>query len=288
MRIEVDFRLEDLEELYVPEVYAAKPSQYVNKMRTGVGAWLLFVAAAVFLWIFNTRLHTRLGPPPQNPARDLQTDVFTLILPGGLGLLLTCVLLFRVWRGSKWKPAVRGAPAATKNHRKRFYAVLIWFIIAVIAFACINGAFTQDWRPAKGSVFLLCWGPWLASLILLMSVTARSAMWTARRTWFTTPAFARHHTFEFDDWGLKLWTDVTRTEMHWSTFERARETQNLLVLVAETKLQYLIPKRAFASEADLNSARALLQNKLENTTFLASHSGFPVATKQVVTVASNP
>jgi hypothetical protein len=287
VQIEVDYRLEDLEELYIPETYAARPSQWKTKMRTGVGGWLAFVAASLAFW-YILRSRRPYFPRPLNPPRDLQTDIFTLVLPGALVLLFTTMMLFRLWRVSRWKPKTPSTPPGTKNRKKRICAVLIWFAIAAIAFACINGAWSRQWRPSRAEIYLLCWGPWLLTLILLIARTSRMVLWQARKTWLTTPGFARHHTFELDDWGMKLWNNLTRIEMHWTTVTRARETQNLLVLVSETKLQYIIPKRAFATEADIESARALLQNKLQNTTFLAQPLGFPMAPKPVQPLAMNP
>jgi hypothetical protein len=57
-----------------------------------------------------------------------------------------------------------------------------------------------------------------------------------------------------------------------------------MVLVTENKQQYLIPKRAFASEADLQAFRALLQNKITQTTFLTEMTGFAVLPKPAIAV----
>jgi NADH:ubiquinone oxidoreductase subunit 5 (subunit L)/multisubunit Na+/H+ antiporter MnhA subunit len=283
MRVEVDFRLEDLDELYVPEVYAADPSRYRRKMRIGVIGWIVCVAllAAMYLFSGYTRSRSNVSQV-ENPPRDFQLDVITLALPGILAILLTSAVVFRLWRGSKWR-AKKPSPSAAKkvSVQARLVAVILTMIVVAVAVVAFTPELASDWRPSRGQIILVCWTPWLLVLLVFVGLAPLMIHWQARRMWLNNPAWARHHTYEFDDWGLKASDPTGRFEKSWVTFTRARETANLLVLVHESSLMYIIPKRAFPTEADIEAARALLQNRIENTTFLAKPLGFPMTPRPV-------
>jgi len=290
MRIEVDYRLEDVEELFIPESDAANPARHRRKLRGGVIGWLAAIVIFTALYKFESHLRYQAGfPDPQYSPRDLQLDIVTLVVPGTLIFIIVCISQFVFWRGSKWRPRVQQSPARAQKR----LSLLLAFVLTLVIGGIVIGGFLPinslgEWHPSRFEIMAITWGPWLAIFVLFIAFARRMSLWQARRTWLRHPGLARHTTFELDEWGLKMWDEVSRTERHWSTFRRARETEDLLVLVHEENRQYMIPKRAFATQSDLEAARALLQNKLQNTTFLAQPLGFPMTPRPAEPIPSNP
>jgi len=277
MRIEVDYRLEDVEELFIPEASAANPARHHRKLSGGAIGWLVAILIFTAMYFFQMHLRHEAGiPEPENPPRDLQLDLVTLVLPGALVFIVVCLSQFLFWRGSKWRPRSQRSPVRAQKRLTTLLALTLLLVIGAVVIGEFVPILGMQWYPSRFEITACSWGPWLGSFILFVIFARRMGLWQARRAWLKHPGLARHTTFELDDWGLKMWDDVNRVERHWSTFLRARETQNLLVLVHEENRQYMIPKRAFASQSDLEAARALLQNKLEHTTFLAQPLGFPM------------
>lgn len=132
------------------------------------------------------------------------------------------------------------------------------------------------WRLTRPQLLLLEWGPWALNLVLLIVLGVLQRRWSARQQWLANPTWGRPKVIEIDEWSFRLSDTVTRIELSWPGIVRAHETANLLVLHAESGLRYLIPKRAFADEADLFRARSLIQTAVPDNKLQASPVGFAV------------
>jgi hypothetical protein len=62
----------------------------------------------------------------------------------------------------------------------------------------------------------------------------------------------------------------------WAYFQRAWETPNELVLLDESDLRHILPKRAFEEVGGLDTARSLIGSHIADAKFLTQPVGFPV------------
>ena len=69
-------------------------------------------------------------------------------------------------------------------------------------------------------------------------------------------------TVTVSDTGIVSDHQLGHTESAWNMYEKFRETRNLFLLYQSTDIIGIVPKRAFASPADLEQFRALIASKV--------------------------
>ncbi len=69
-------------------------------------------------------------------------------------------------------------------------------------------------------------------------------------------------TYDFQPEGVHIVTTTSNAFMKWEAFIKSKETPNLFLFFITKQMCHMVPKRAFASEADLESLRVLLNEKI--------------------------
>ncbi|HVG90941.1 MAG TPA: YcxB family protein [Alphaproteobacteria bacterium] len=69
-------------------------------------------------------------------------------------------------------------------------------------------------------------------------------------------------TVTVNDTGIVSDHQLGHTESAWNMYEKFRETQNLFLLYQSADIVGIVPKRAFASPADLEQFRTLIASKI--------------------------
>lgn len=279
MRLEFTYTFDDLEEALVPEKYAANPRAYRGASIRGLVQWpLVFLMIAASVWMQD---QSAAGPrPAEVPPRELAWDVLPSVLPATLVFLLLAAAIWQTYRRSHQ----RSEPRVSSG--QKFVYQAIWMVV-MIAFAfgtltLLNRESGMLWQPTRQQLLLLEMGPWMIDLTLLVLLGQLKRRWSARLQWASKPAWRRPKVIELDHDGFLSLDEMSRVHHRWPYFLRARETANLIVLISEDGLQYLIPKRAFPDPLDADRARGLIQNMVPQTNFLTKPGGFTVIPKPAI------
>lgn len=279
MRLEFTYTFDDLKEALVPEKYAANPGAYRGASISGLLAWpLLFLMIAASLWM--QELSPVRPRPAELPARELALDLLPSVLPAALVFLLLAIATWRTYRRSWQGPTL--TVTSGRKWAQQVVGVLIMLIVALGTLALLNRDWEIVWQPTRNQLLLLEIVPWMINLMLLVLLGQLQRRWSARQQWASKPGWQRPKVLELDAAGFSLLDPVSRVQHAWPYFRRARETANLIVLISEDGLQYLIPKRAFADPLDADRARGLIQNMVPQSSFLSKPGGFAVIPKPAI------
>ena len=118
-----------------------------------------------------------------------------------------------------------------------------------------------------GLVFFVYAGHWFGIFLIALSVFLLLVQLIV-----PSLAFARVYrrnsrlfgmrTVTVSDTGIVSDHQLGHTESAWNMYEKFRETRNLFLLYQSTDIIGIVPKRAFASPADLEQFRALIASKV--------------------------
>ena len=273
---------------FVEAATGTPPRSGRRKMVWGTVGWLLFAALGVLLIVL-----LRSGPGGGSGDADGESEppvvkpmgyrVAVALGPVGLFSALMCALvLLQVRRPlpKPWEQPQPGTPAARQGTRGSRIGWFVFIALGVVFFTLINVGLllprgaqlgVPAWELPSLSdpdVFL----PIAACLLLVLPVLILSAALsgrTLRKSWDAQRGLRLPNAVEASDGGL-VWSDPSdRSELRWAHFEGFRETANLLILYASPLFIRAVPKRAFASPADLDRFKALLQNHVREGQFLA-------------------
>jgi hypothetical protein len=101
----------------------------------------------------------------------------------------------------------------------------------------------------------------LLFLLLIVGVTSLSF----RRAYRRNSRMFGLRTITISDTGFISDNPLGRTETTWNMYEKFRETKTLFLLYQSVDLIGILPKRAFATAAELEHFRALLTSKVRSS-----------------------
>jgi hypothetical protein len=288
MRFEFTYTLDDLNEALLSAANAQRTEIKRYRVRASrVLALPFFIVLAVGLWfaIHFSMARGQSANIDENLPDDVVVELITSTIPALVVAGMVAMMYVVSWRKARWK-----RPRANDGERRRSLGpqVLGYVLLTIVTFAVIlplNPWATCIWYPTRGELALLRVGPWLMNLAAIFIWSALHRHWQPREQWFNNPGFRRPKVLELDDQGFRLSDSINRYDFKWDAFIRAAETTGLLVLVAEDKKQWMIPKRAFTDEGEIDRARALIQKKITDSQFLVQPGGFAVLPKPVVPVS---
>jgi hypothetical protein len=115
---------------------------------------------------------------------------------------------------------------------------------------------------------------WVLFVIVFSSLTARATRRQLRQVWDGQPGMVRIKDFDITSTGVRIDERVSDRTYQWPAFVRFIETPNLLILCPSEVTFEILPKRAFTSPDDLETARALFDAQVLAPG--ASRPAFPV------------
>jgi len=86
--------------------------------------------------------------------------------------------------------------------------------------------------------------------------------WRARRVFAQTKALHRPYVWSWNDEQLNYKTDLATGIVPWTNLSFWRESETMFALYASSVAFFLVPKRAFATNAEVDAFRALLAKKI--------------------------
>ena len=166
-------------------------------------------------------------------------------------------------------------PAPERWRLKLLMAVIFLAMGMMIAAAILLEA-QADWTLNSRQFIMIQAAPWLVLLIVII-LRGRWLQGRAPTSLGAANSPARLPQYcTFADEGVELICEECTTFYRWSHFVSYLETQRLLVLYTRGAMILMPPKQAFASEADLIAAKALVQTHVERGQFIDCAGGFPV------------
>ncbi len=110
------------------------------------------------------------------------------------------------------------------------------------------------------SGYLIGWGLIVAGAILAAIVPLRYLL--HKRAYRENPTFAGLTVAKFDERLIAVENPNGNSQLNWSIYERAMESDSYFMPMISKRSFSIIPKRSFTSEAEMNSFRDLLESKL--------------------------
>jgi hypothetical protein len=138
--------------------------------------------------------------------------------------------------------------------------LIIWGIVAALmlalfVFALIRPMPGKDWYETSRNARPLLWafGLPLGFVFAVPLLTARKAVSDER--------IRKGISYQFSDVGIHLESSVATSDLQWSAFRNVIEMRSAFLLLSGASLAHILPKRCFASEADIVAMRELLSGR---------------------------
>jgi YcxB-like protein len=132
--------------------------------------------------------------------------------------------------------------------------ILLFFTVLGVIFLGLAGYSSLNSEGGlEGQWFLIEIG-----LLLIVTVWV-SALYKGYRTWKTTPPLKGIIQYQFDDSGIRIETEMSKSEAKWSALTKWKESKRSFVLYAQSSIGHVIPKRFFSSNGDIDGVRELLR-----------------------------
>jgi hypothetical protein len=87
---------------------------------------------------------------------------------------------------------------------------------------------------------------------------------SARNLWKNSSNIRGVSRYSFSERGVDIQSPTARAELQWASFVTVRETSDFFLLYVRKSMAHIVPKRAFASEADVTAFRALVRNHIKS------------------------
>jgi hypothetical protein len=264
MQLRFTYTLEELAEAVVPPGTTARALQSPLKTMRDVALWLAVILLASLLY-FVTRSVTA----PQQPPVDLVMALASAGLPTLLVVALLISVQAQTMRGS-WQ--VRRRRITVMRHVASII-ILSGMLLAVLA--VLKGG-PMIWHASRGAALLVTLMPGVIALFFLILAGRLLPRNQLLRQW-ESGVFITPKTVELTSDSISFSDSAGDLHCRWSFFQHARETRNLLLLIARDERIFFIPKRAFADPLEVAAAKAIIQTNIPQAEFLAPQSAFPVA-----------
>jgi hypothetical protein len=156
--------------------------------------------------------------------------------------------------------------AHLRNKRKRWVQKLLLSIFGAIGVACAcAGLFAGPKLDWTAPII------WLTLFVILWPTFFFLGRWQFRRGWKGQPSLELHQRWDISDAGIKTDNGTTSSEMKWTAFRSFLDQPTLFMLYPSEFSFHMVPKRAFADDAQVEEFRDLLHGHIQPQT-----QAFPV------------
>jgi hypothetical protein len=205
---------------------------------------------------------------PMPGIRPPAYSLITLLLPAAaiimIWLSLTLLLQRRghrgraVW-GSRWAIVFTLGMLA--------FAIGMWLFISLLERP--EAEATTDWF---GTMFPHVF--WIVFVLLVIGATVRQTSRQVEQAWERQAPLRRPVRLEIAPGGIVCDQQVNRRQYDWAALARFTETPNVLMLWVSEMAFEIVPKRAFPSAAELETAREMFLTQIQDPEILPR--AFPV------------
>lgn len=147
----------------------------------------------------------------------------------------------------------------------RRQAIALGTFVLLIAALVFQHWMNEKFNPRSTHSSKLTWqvllphSIWLLLLVYVSAIAAHNRSTSMPRHWENRPDLHRHQTVDISAEGLTLSDTVCRHEFQWAGFVKGEETRNLFLLFNWESGGLMVPKRAFASDEELEAMRNLMK-----------------------------
>ncbi len=239
--------------------------------------WVVFAALAMVIFIFLQRqsVTPRTGLTPSREPKHEFIDAKYILIPSTAAALAFTLFVAGVVASAK----MSGAKSETTRDRAPIPIVGSVFVcVLLLIVAGLLPDFVPDIKvnPAESSLNLIAFAPWIVMFLIIIVLVLMLRGKTLERQWNSKPGYQRRRTITLDEAGVRNGDELGESFYKWSYFKRAWEKPNVLVLVDESDLRHILPKRAFEDVGGLESARSLIGSHIADSKFVIEPAGFPV------------
>jgi len=245
----------------------------VGKRVTRIGTLLLVagIIAAEVLFGFATI------SPPAHSSTEAVLSGFGIALP--FLIFVASLLVFASLYGrvviEPRNVVVKSSTASGKKRRGTFGWILLLGAAIVFSMLRSNSSENQDPAVAAWAAGLSQKLPWICIVAMLVLFAYCLQLGVMRRAWRALPNLRGQHETEIVAEHVIIATPASRSQLMWNGIICFAESENLFLLYPNLLSFHIIPKRAFADEAQVIAFRNMLDHlvkpiKLEATAPAAS------------------
>lgn len=271
-RVEISFEytLAELREGVRPPEFSRGRST-ARWLRLTATLAFLILAVAFFIFLHASQQSGPAGASTAPPARSAPALYLALVPSWCAAAIYIVLALSALLRARLY-------PKTSTRKWSRLPPLAAGLVAGAIVLLAMNqfGALDETAEIALSgqAIVGLSVAPWVVLLVVLIVMGKRAA----RRKLVKRPALHRRRTMALDDEiGLISADELANAQYRWKYFQQAWETPNVLTLVDENRQAHILPKRAFASPADLQLARSLVVTHIPDNKMLVKPTGFEVA-----------
>ena len=271
MRLEFEYSPEDLRE-------AMAVAQLASMRQRGSARYIYWASGAALTFGYGEILSLFVEAHSGSKAMTFiilpLIPLATLLLVLGLGAYFQAAgKTFNPWEA----PARKSSPATSRT--RRWGRIVVWS--GVLIYACVyplvierlSGGANDDDTFFDGMLAVVA----VASLFTLWAIVTNSMRARSRGVWESNKHLHGRFRIEIDDQNMLISSTQWSSRLRWSAFQGFTETPNLIIVYLSRAAFHMLPKRAIASETDLNELSRILVQYVQHGHLFPRPSAFPVS-----------
>lgn len=270
MRLEFEYTAEDLREAMATAQLALSTPNRARYVRMAISLVSMFGYAEILSLVLGF-----------HGESNALTFVILPLIPLSLMLIDLGLVVYMRASGKAIKPW--NGPArktSSGSSQKRFWGGLaVWAFVLV--FACLFPLLIERRSDIAPDIALFIDGIYagaaVACLFALSTHITNLIRARARGVWESHKHLHGPFRIDIDEQNILISSTQWSSQLRWSAFQGFTETPNLIILYLSTTAFHMLPKRAIASETDLNELSRILVQHVQHGHLFPRPSAFPVS-----------
>ena len=281
MRLEFEYSPEDLREaMAVVRASISKPNR--ARFFPLVMYWIGLLGYAEILNVFGA-------------SRMNDKALVFVILPLIPIAWMLSILTFHVYMqaaGNIVKPweilPDKPSPEIARGHRWRQMGIAAFFVVLSCGFPLMHERLYGD-IPGSTAFFAGAFAVLaMSSLFALWGHVSNEIRARTRGNWELHQYLHSPFRIDIDEQNILLSGTQWSSRLRWKAFQGFTETPSLIILYLSPTIFHMLPKRAIASEADLNELSRILVQYVQHGHLFPRPSAFPVSPIPAIPVETVP
>lgn len=270
MRLEFEYTADDLREAMTTAQLASMRSTRASYIRVAISLASMFGYAEILSYLVRSH-------------GDSQALTFVILplIPLALMLMDSWLDVYLQASGKAIKPwEVHARKSSIAFSRvARWGRLVLW--VLVLLYACVfpfvverQSEIAPDNALFVDGIFA---GVAVSCLFSLWVNTTNLIRARARGVWESQKQLHGPFCVDIDEQNILISGAQWRSRLKWTAFQGFTETPNLIILYLSTTAFHMLPKRAIASEAELNELSRILVQYVQHGHLFPRPSAFPVS-----------